>query len=190
MWIRWCFGWQSIIWSPWAWGPSPGRHWGGSSRWWCGKKKKKRVLMLFGIFEWGTKKGCLEFSVACLSIMFFAVKSWNFVGLICLLFAGRGFKNCSGNWNGQYQPLNYLKEEREALLFVSASPVGWGGLVYGAYWWHSLVPGTESHGSHSQWSVQSGVGSVQVSQCLPDHFVGLQYCDDGAILRVDLTRDR
>ena len=33
------------------------------------------------------KKG-LELSVACLSIMFFAVKSWNFVGLICLSFAG------------------------------------------------------------------------------------------------------
>ena len=37
-----------------------------------------------------TKKG-LEFSVACLSVMFFTVKSWNFVGLICLLFAGRIF---------------------------------------------------------------------------------------------------
>ena len=66
--------------------------------------------------------------------MFFAVKSWNFVCLICLLFAGRGFKNRSGDWNGLYQPLNYLKEEREALLFMSAGPVGWGGLVYGAYW--------------------------------------------------------
>ena len=41
----------------------------------------------------GIKKG-LEFKVACLSTMFFAVKSWNFVGLICLLLAGRGFKNC------------------------------------------------------------------------------------------------
>ena len=27
--------------------------------------------------------------------MFSAVKSWNFVGLICLLLAGRFFKNCS-----------------------------------------------------------------------------------------------
>ena len=27
--------------------------------------------------------------------MFFAVKSWNFAGLICLLFVGRCFKNCS-----------------------------------------------------------------------------------------------
>ena len=35
----------------------------------------------------------LEFSVACLFIMFFAVNSLNFVGLISLLFAGRGFKN-------------------------------------------------------------------------------------------------
>ena len=26
--------------------------------------------------------------------MFFAVKTWNFVGLICLLLAGRGFRNC------------------------------------------------------------------------------------------------
>ena len=38
----------------------------------------------------------LEFNVACLSIMFLAVKSWNFVGLISLLFAARSFKNCSG----------------------------------------------------------------------------------------------
>ena len=40
------------------------------------------------------------FTVACLSIMFLAVKSWNFVSLICLLFAAtaRGFKNClTGN---------------------------------------------------------------------------------------------
>ena len=45
--------------------------------------------MLFSI--WRTKKG-LEFMTACLSVMFFAVKSWNF-GLIIigLLFAGRGF---------------------------------------------------------------------------------------------------
>ena len=52
------------------------------------------------MFEWGTKNG-LELSVACLSMKFSAVKSWNFAGLICLLFAGsrtrsrtrRGFKN-------------------------------------------------------------------------------------------------
>ena len=54
-----------------------------------GGASKERVLML-----WGTKNG-LELSVSCLSIVFSAVKSWNFVGLICLLFAGRGFKNCS-----------------------------------------------------------------------------------------------
>ena len=55
---------------------------------------QKRVPVLFSISV-RTKKG-LEFSVACLSVMFFTVKSWNFVGLICLLFAGRFFfKNCS-----------------------------------------------------------------------------------------------
>ena len=32
--------------------------------------------------------------------MFFAVKSWNFLGLICLLFAGRDFKNCSTGMAG------------------------------------------------------------------------------------------
>ena len=32
----------------------------------------------------------LEFCVARLSIIFFAVKSWNFAGLICLLFATLG----------------------------------------------------------------------------------------------------
>ena len=33
-----------------------------------------------------------HYFVACLSIMLFAVKSWNAVGLICLLFAVSGFK--------------------------------------------------------------------------------------------------
>ena len=54
----------------------------------------KKEFLCCSVFEWGTKNG-LELSVACLSIMFSAVKSWNFVGLICLLFAGWGFKNCS-----------------------------------------------------------------------------------------------
>ena len=48
-------------------------------------KKEKRVLVLFTVWvRDGTENG-LELSVVCLSIMFFAVKSWNFVGLICLL---------------------------------------------------------------------------------------------------------
>ena len=55
--------------------------------------RTKTEFLCCSIFEWGTKKG-LEFKVACLSMMFFAVKSWNFFDLICLLFAGRGFKNC------------------------------------------------------------------------------------------------
>ena len=54
----------------------------------------KKEFLCCSLFEWGTKND-LELSVACLSIMFSAVKSWNGVGLICLLFAGRGFKNCS-----------------------------------------------------------------------------------------------
>ena len=45
----------------------------------------KKEFLCYSVFEWGTKRD-LEFSVACLSIMFFAVKSWNFVGLICFLF--------------------------------------------------------------------------------------------------------
>ena len=66
-----------------------GLHWGGSSRWWC--RQKKRVLVQY--LSEGLRK-VWSFSVACLSIMFFAVKSRNFGGIICLLFTGRGFKNC------------------------------------------------------------------------------------------------
>ena len=80
--IRWCFGWRSVAWSPQVWGPSPGRHWGGSSRWWCRQKKSSYVVPC-----WSG-----ELSVACPSVMFSALKSLNFAGLICLLFAGRGFK--------------------------------------------------------------------------------------------------
>ena len=58
------------------------------------KKKRKEEALCCTVFEWGTKFKSLEFKAACLSVMFFAVKSRNFVGLICLLFAGRGFKNC------------------------------------------------------------------------------------------------
>ena len=60
------------------------------------KKKKEFLILCCSIFEWGTKKG-LEFKAAHLSIMFFVVKFWNFVGLICLLFVGRllFFKNYS-----------------------------------------------------------------------------------------------
>ena len=60
--------------------------------------------------------------------MFFAVMSWNFVGLIGLLFAGSGFKNCST----VLAPQPPYKRKRG--LFVCISPVGWEGLVYGAYW--------------------------------------------------------
>ena len=56
--------------------------------------RAKKEFLCCSVFEWGTKNG-LELSVSCLSIVFSAVKSWNFVGLICLLFAVRGFKNCS-----------------------------------------------------------------------------------------------
>ena len=57
----------------------------------------KKEFLCCSVFEWGTKNG-VELSVACLSVMFSAVnlvKSWNFIGLICLLLAGRVFKNCS-----------------------------------------------------------------------------------------------
>ena len=50
---------------------------------------RTRREFLCTVFEWGTKKG-LEFKAACLSVIFFAVKSCSFVGLICLLFAERG----------------------------------------------------------------------------------------------------
>ena len=56
--------------------------------------RTKKEFLCCSVFEWGPKND-LELSVACLSMMFSAVKSWNFVGLICLLLAGRGFKNCS-----------------------------------------------------------------------------------------------
>ena len=62
-------------------------------------KKSQSSCRCCSVFEWGTKKG-LEFKVACLSTMFFAVKSWNVVGLICLLFAGRVFKNSSTSMAG------------------------------------------------------------------------------------------
>ena len=55
--------------------------------------------------------------------------------------------------------------KRKRGIFVCISPVGWGGLVYGAYWWHGLVSRSVSH---PQWSVQPGIGSVWVSWCLPD----------------------
>ena len=54
----------------------------------------KKEFLRCSVFEWGTKNG-VELRVACLSVMFSAVKSWNFVGLICLLLAGRVFENCS-----------------------------------------------------------------------------------------------
>ena len=60
-----------------------------------GGGETKKEFLCCSVSEWGTKNG-LELSVACLSMsmMFSAVKSWNFVGLICLLLAGRCFKNC------------------------------------------------------------------------------------------------
>ena len=45
--------------------------------------RTRREFLCCSVFEWGIKKA------ACQSVMFFAVKSWNFVGLICLLFAER-----------------------------------------------------------------------------------------------------
>ena len=44
VWIRWCFGWRSVVWSSQVWGPSPGSHWHGSSRWWCGQRKSSYVV--------------------------------------------------------------------------------------------------------------------------------------------------
>ena len=79
-------------------------------------KKQKQKSLCCSVFEWRTKNG-LELSVACLSTMISAVKSWNFLGLICLLFAGRVFKKLF-NWHGWDQPLNHLMKERKALLFT------------------------------------------------------------------------
>ena len=61
--------------------------------------RTKKEFLCCSVLEWGTKNG-LELSVACLSVMFSAVKSWNFVGLICLLLAGKRFKNCSTGMAG------------------------------------------------------------------------------------------
>ena len=58
------------------------------------KEEEEEEALCCTVFEWGTKFKSLEFKAACLSVMFFAVKSRNFVGLICVLLAGRGFKNC------------------------------------------------------------------------------------------------
>ena len=44
MWIRWCFGWRSVAWSPQVRGPSPGSHWRGSNWWWCGQRKSSYVV--------------------------------------------------------------------------------------------------------------------------------------------------
>ena len=79
-------------------------------------KRRKKESLCCSVFEWRTKNG-LELSVACLSIMISAVKSWNFLGLICLLFAGRFFLKLF-NWHGRDQPLNQLMKERKALLFT------------------------------------------------------------------------
>ena len=57
--------------------------------------------------------------------MFFAVKSWNFVDLVCLLFAGRGFKNCLIGMAGT-TPQPY---RRKRSIVVCISHVGRGGLV-------------------------------------------------------------
>ena len=81
--------------------------------------EKKEFLRRL-VFEWGVKKG-LEFNVACLSIMFFTVKSWNFAGLFCRLIAGKGFENRSSAMAGTTtttSPSTYLTEKREAMLFV------------------------------------------------------------------------
>ena len=55
-----------------------------------------KMFLWCSIFGWGTKNltNGLEFKVACQSLRFFTEKSWNCAGLICLLFAQRGFKNC------------------------------------------------------------------------------------------------
>ena len=70
--------------------------------------RTKKGFLCCSVLGWGTKNG-LELSVACLSIIFSAVKSWKFVGLISLLFAGRSFKNCSTGMAGiivLYWPLS------------------------------------------------------------------------------------
>ena len=85
------------------------------------------------MLEWGTKNG-LELNVAWPSMMFSAVKSWNFVGLVCLLLAGRGFKNCSTGTAGTSPSTTLWKKERRCYL-RRVGPVGWGGLVYGDTAW-------------------------------------------------------
>ena len=153
---------------------SPGHHWGGASHWRCRQKKKKEFLCS-SVFEWGTKNG-LELDVACLSVMFIAVKFWNFVGLICHLFARRGFKN----WLAWLVPAPQPPYRRKRGIAVCISPVGLGGLVYLAFRLHSLFAWSSSH---PQWSIQPGAGSVRFGQCLPGY-------GDPIYSRLDLTRDR
>ena len=45
--------------------------------------------------------------------------------------------------SGRYQLLNHIVEGRGAVICVG--PVWWGGVVYGAFWSHSLVPWSVSH---------------------------------------------
>ena len=71
MWIKWCFGWWSIIWSPHVWGPSPGHQWGGSSRWWY-RQKPSCVVQYFSE---GLRRVWSLVLLLCLLIMFFAVNS-------------------------------------------------------------------------------------------------------------------
>ena len=52
--------------------------------------RTKKEFLRCSLFEWGTKNG-LELSVACLSMMFSAVKSWNFVGQILSFACLEGF---------------------------------------------------------------------------------------------------
>ena len=98
--------------------------------------------------------------------MFFTVKSWNFAGLFCRLIAGKGFENRSSAMAGTTtttSPSTYLTEKKRGDV-VCVGLVGQGGLVYGAFWSHNLVPWS---GSLPQQSMQPGTGYVQVSRWLP-----------------------
>ena len=64
--------------------------------------------------------------------MVFAVKSWIFFGLICLLFAGRGFKNCSAGMAGT-SPSTYLQKKERRCCLRRSSRVGRSSL------WNILV---------------------------------------------------
>ena len=86
----------------------------------------------------------LEFGDACLLQLFFLTgKSWNFDGLICLLFAGRGFKNWSTGMAGTSPSATLKKKERCCCLHQSCR-VGksslWSILVMQPSSWSGSCP--------------------------------------------------